>query len=279
MSACLYIVATPIGHLGDLTSRAIEVLKEVAVIAAEDTRHSKRLLQHFSIQTPMITLHEHNEREQAFALLARIKQGESMALISDAGTPLVSDPGYHFVRLAHELGVKVVPIPGASALIAALSVSGLASDEFRFVGFLPAKSSGRGQRLQSLSADTATLIFYEAPHRIYDCIAQMAEIFGAEREACIARELTKQYETIKKAPLAELITWLDSDSNQQRGEFVVLVAGAEKKPEEALSAEDERIMGLLLEQLKVKAAAQLAAEITGKSKRDFYQYALSLIDK
>ncbi|ODN43501.1 16S rRNA (cytidine(1402)-2'-O)-methyltransferase [Piscirickettsia litoralis] len=276
MPACLYIVATPIGHLGDLTPRAIEILKEVSVIAAEDTRHSKRLMQHFNIQTPTLTLHEHNEREKSLALLERIEQGDSIALISDAGTPLVSDPGYHFVRLAHEKAIKVVPIPGVSALIAALSVSGLASDEFRFVGFLPAKSSGRGQRLQSLVDDTATLIFYEAPHRIYDCIAQMAVVLGGNREACIARELTKQYETVKKAPLTELVKWLENDSNQQRGEFVVLVSGAEKKAEQALSTEDERIMKLLLEQVKVKTAAQLAAEITGKSKRDFYQYGLSL---
>ncbi|MFS2122562.1 16S rRNA (cytidine(1402)-2'-O)-methyltransferase [Pseudomonas sp. Pseusp97] len=271
----LYVVATPIGNLDDISARALKVLADVALIAAEDTRHSVRLLQHFGIQTPLAACHEHNEREQGGRFLTKLQAGEDVALISDAGTPLISDPGYHLVRQARAAGIPVVPVPGACALIAALSAAGLPSDRFVFEGFLPAKAAGRRGRLEALLDEPRTLIFYEAPHRVLECIEDMAAIFGDERPALLARELTKTFETLKGLPLGELREFVASDSNQQRGECVLLVAG-KPAPEgdEAVDAQTLRVLDLLLAELPVKRAAALAAEITGARKNQLYQLAL-----
>ncbi|WPC04294.1 16S rRNA (cytidine(1402)-2'-O)-methyltransferase [Pseudomonas benzenivorans] len=271
----LYVVATPIGNLDDIGARALRVLGEVALIAAEDTRHSARLLQHFGIATPLAACHEHNERDQGGRFLARLQAGEDVALISDAGTPLISDPGYHLVRQARAVGVPVVPVPGACALIAALSAAGLPSDRFIFEGFLPAKAGGRRARLEQVREESRTLIFYEAPHRILECLQDMRAVFGDERPALLARELTKTFETLKGLPLGELCAWVAADSNQQRGECVVLVAGWQApEGEEAISAEALRVLDLLLGEMPLKRAAALAAEITGVRKNLLYQAAL-----
>ncbi|MBV2134412.1 16S rRNA (cytidine(1402)-2'-O)-methyltransferase [Pseudomonas sp. MAP12] len=271
----LYVVATPIGNLDDISARALRVLREVKLIAAEDTRHSARLLQHFGIGTPLVACHEHNEREQGSRLVQRLLGGDDLALVSDAGTPLISDPGYHLVRNARAAGIRVVPVPGACALIAGLSASGLPSDRFVFEGFLPARSTARRQRLQAVAQEPRTLIFYEAPHRVLECLADLRELFGAERPAVLARELSKTFETIKGAPLGELHDWVAADSNQQRGECVLLVEGwQEPVGEEALSAEALRVLDLLLAELPLKRAAAVAAEITGVRKNLLYQQAL-----
>ncbi len=271
----LYVVATPIGNLDDISARALRILREVALIAAEDTRHSARLLQHFGIQTPLAACHEHNERDQGGRFLARLQAGEDVALISDAGTPLISDPGYHLVRQARAAGFAVVPVPGACALIAALSAAGLPSDRFIFEGFLPAKAAGRRARLEQVREEPRTLIFYEAPHRILECLQDMREVFGADRPALLARELTKTFETLQGLPLAELCEWVAADSNQQRGECVVLVAGWQApEGEEAVSVEALRVLDLLLAEMPLKRAAALAAEITGVRKNLLYQVAL-----
>ena len=271
----LYVVATPIGNLDDISARALRILREVALIAAEDTRHSARLLQHFGIQTPLAACHEHNERDQGGRFLARLQAGEDVALISDAGTPLISDPVYHLVRQARAAGFAVVPVPGACALIAALSAAGLPSDRFIFEGFLPAKAAGRRARLEQVREEPRTLIFYEAPHRILECLQDMREVFGDDRPALLARELTKTFETLQGLPLAELCEWVAADSNQQRGECVVLVAGWQApEGEEAVSAEALRVLDLLLSEMPLKRAAALAAEITGVRKNVLYQVAL-----
>ncbi|MFI8607291.1 16S rRNA (cytidine(1402)-2'-O)-methyltransferase [Pseudomonas sp. NPDC077649] len=272
----LYVVATPIGNLDDISARALRVLRDVALIAAEDTRHSVRLLQHFGIETPLAACHEHNERDQGGRFLAKLEAGEDVALISDAGTPLISDPGYHLVRQARAAGFAVVPVPGACALIAALSAAGLPSDRFIFEGFLPAKAVGRRARLEQVREEPRTLIFYEAPHRILECLEDMRAVFGDERPALLARELTKTFETLKGLPLAELCAWVAGDSNQQRGECVVLVAGWQApEGEEAVSAEALRVLDLLLAEMPLKRAAALAAEITGVRKNLLYQVALT----
>ncbi len=271
----LYVVATPIGNLDDISARALRILREVALIAAEDTRHSARLLQHFGIATPLAACHEHNERAQGGRFLARLQAGEDVALISDAGTPLISDPGYHLVRQARAAGFAVVPVPGACALIAALSAAGLPSDRFIFEGFLPAKAAGRRARLEQVREEPRTLIFYEAPHRILECLQDMRDVFGAERLALLARELTKTFETLQGLPLAELCEWVGADSNQQRGECVVLVAGWQApEGEEAVSAEALRVLDLLMAEMPLKRAAALAAQITGVRKNLLYQVAL-----
>lgn len=271
----LYVVATPIGNLDDISPRALRVLRDVALVAAEDTRHSARLFQHFGITTPLAACHEHNERDQGGRFLARLLAGEDVALISDAGTPLISDPGYHLVRQARAAGVAVVPVPGACALIAALSAAGLPSDRFIFEGFLPAKAVGRRARLEQVREEPRTLIFYEAPHRILECLEDMRAVFGDERPALLARELTKTFETLQGLPLAELCQWVAADSNQQRGECVVLVAGWQApEGEEAVSAEALRVLDLLLAEMPLKRAAALAAEITGVRKNLLYQVAL-----
>ena len=271
----LYVVATPIGNLDDISARALTILRSVALIAAEDTRHSARLMQHFGIATPLAACHEHNERDQGGRFLARLQAGEDVALISDAGTPLISDPGYHLVRQARAAGVAVVPVPGACALIAALSAAGLPSDRFIFEGFLPAKTAGRRARLEQVKEEPRTLIFYEAPHRILECLQDMQTVFGDERPALLAREITKTFETLKGLPLAELAAWVAADSNQQRGECVVLVAGWQApEGDEAVSGEALRVLDLLLEEMPLKRAAALAAEITGVRKNLLYQVAL-----
>lgn len=271
----LYVVATPIGNLDDMSARALKVLANVALIAAEDTRHSIRLLQHFGIDTPLAACHEHNERDEGGRFITKLLAGEDVALVSDAGTPLISDPGYHLVRQARAAGVDVVPVPGACALIAALSAAGLPSDRFIFEGFLPAKSAGRRGRLEQVKEEPRTLIFYEAPHRILECLEDMKLVFGAERPALLARELTKTFETLKGLPLAELCEFVASDSNQQRGECVVLVGGwSAPEGEAAISVQAQRVLDLLLAELPLKRAAALAAEITGVRKNLLYQAAL-----
>lgn len=274
----LYIIATPLGNLGDMSPRAVEVLSGVTLIAAEDTRHSSPLLRHFGVRTPCIALHEHNEREVSPAILERLAKGDSVALIADAGTPLVSDPGYPLVHAARAKGIRVTPIPGPCALIAALSASGLPSDRFVFEGFLPARSGARRTRLAELRNEPRTLIFYESPHRIVDCIDDMATVFGADRPAVIARELTKLFETIHNAALAELSTWLCADTNQQKGEFVILVQGSMLEHSSESEAEAQRIVQILMAELPVKQAAALAAQITGLKKNALYDYALRLKD-
>lgn len=269
------MVATPIGNLDDMSVRALKVLREVSLIAAEDTRHSLRLMQHFGIATPLAACHEHNEREEGSRFITRLLAGDDVALISDAGTPLISDPGYHLVRQARAAGIQVVPVPGACALIAALSAAGLPSDRFIFEGFLPAKSVGRKARLELLKEEPRTVIFYEAPHRILECLQDLEEIFGAERPAVLGRELTKTFETLKGLPLGELRAFVEGDSNQQRGECVVLVAGwSEPEGEDVIGAEARRVLDLLLEEMPLKRAAALAAEITGVRKNLLYQVAL-----
>ncbi|MCY1428962.1 Ribosomal RNA small subunit methyltransferase I [compost metagenome] len=271
----LFVVATPIGNLDDMSARALKVLTDVALIAAEDTRHSVRLLQHFGINTPLAACHEHNEREEGSRFLTRLQAGDNIALISDAGTPLISDPGYHLVRQARAAGISVVPVPGACALIAALSAAGLPSDRFIFEGFLPAKATGRRARLELLKEEPRTLIFYEAPHRILECLQDLEVVFGGERCAVLARELTKTFETLKGLPLAQLREFVEGDSNQQRGECVVLVAGwTPPENDEAVSSEVMRVLDLLLAEMPLKRAAALAAEITGARKNVLYQLAL-----
>lgn len=276
--ASLYIVATPIGNLADMSQRAIEVLQSVDVIAAEDTRHSGFLLQHFAIKTPSISLHDHNEQQRSETLLARLQQGESVALISDAGTPLISDPGYKLALLIREHGIPVIPIPGSCAVITALCASGLPSDRFSFEGFLPNKQGARLQTLEKLAADTRTLIFYDSPRRLQSTLVDMVTVFGGERRACLARELTKLHETINTKPLAELLAWVNSDENQQRGECVLLVEGA-KQQQDASEIEVNRVLGLLLKELPVKKAAAMAAALLGVSKNNAYDMALKLQHK
>ena len=279
----LFVVATPIGNLDDIRARALKVLREAKLIAAEDTRHSLRLMQHFGITTPLAACHEHNERDEGSRFITRLLAGDDVALISDAGTPLISDagtplisdPGYHLVRQARAAGINVVPVPGACALIAALSAAGLPSDRFIFEGFLPAKAVGRRARLQALKEEPRTLIFYEAPHRILECLQDMELVFGGERLALLARELTKTFETLKGLPLEELRAFVEGDSNQQRGECVVLVAGwSAPESEDAVGSEAMRVLDLLLKEMPLKRAAALAAEITGVRKNVLYQAAL-----
>ena len=270
----LYIVATPIGNLNDITLRAKEILSEVDAIAAEDTRHSRPLLNHLGINTPLFALHDHNEEQKSRIIIERLQRGESIALISDAGTPLISDPGYRLVRAAHQAGQEVTPIPGASAMVTALSVCGLATDRFCFEGFLSAKSGARRERLQKLTDEQRTLIFYESSHRVVASLADMVEIFGGGREATLARELTKRFETIKQATLIELQEFVAGDTNQQKGEFVILIAGKNVEQTDTLDSETRRIVELLGDELPVKQASKLAAEITGHKKRALYQYLL-----
>lgn len=266
----LWVVATPIGHLDDLTLRAAEVLRRVAVIAAEDTRHSAPLLARIGSSAATVALHEHNEREQCERLVERMQAGADVALISDAGTPLISDPGFRLVRAARAAGLVVSPVPGACAAIAALSVAGLPSDRFVFEGFLPPKSSARRERLQALVAEPRTLIFYESSHRIDESIADLAAVFGPAREGVIARELTKRFETILAASLGELAARVATDADQRRGEFVVLVAGAQDEQADAVLAEGRRVFALLSSELPPARAAKLAAAITGAPRKSLY---------
>jgi 16S rRNA (cytidine1402-2'-O)-methyltransferase len=275
----LYIVATPIGNLQDISARALEVLKAVSLVAAEDTRHSRKLLVHYGIATSLQSVHEHNERDVTDSLVQKLSAGADIALISDAGTPLISDPGFHLVRSARQAGIRVVPVPGPSALVAALSVAGLPTDRFVFEGFLPSRQAARRQRLQELAATTATLVFYESSHRIEDCLADMGACFGASREASIARELTKTFETVLTGTLAGLLEQLQADSHQQKGEFVVMVQGAPPRDPAAVDAASGQVLAVLLAELPLKQAATLAARITGLSKNALYEQGLKLKDK
>lgn len=265
----LHVVATPIGNLGDLSPRAIEVLRSVAAICAEDTRHTRQLLAHFGIERPLLSLHEHNEEAASGPLVTRLAVGDSLALVSDAGTPLVSDPGFRLVRAARAAGIRVSPVPGASALVAALSVAGLPSDRFVFEGFLPAKAAARRERLQALAAETRTLLFYESSHRIGEALDDMASVFGGTRLAVIARELTKLFETVLDGPLDALRALVAADSNQRRGEFVVMVHGADAGAD-TRTAEGQRVYALLSPHLPPSTAARLAAEISGASRKALY---------
>jgi len=267
--ATLYVVATPIGNLADLSPRAQEVLRSVAAICAEDTRHTGQLLSHFGISRPLVALHDHNEEAMAERVVARLLGGESMAVVSDAGTPLVSDPGFRLVRAARAAGVKVSPVPGACAAIAALSVAGLPSDRFVFEGFLPAKAAARRERLQRLAGETGTLVFYESSHRIAESLADMAAAFGDERPAVVARELTKLFETVLDGTLAQLCAAVDADDNQRKGEFVVMVQGA-ADDEAAKIAEGRRLHARLKEHLPPSTAAKLAAELSGAPRKLLY---------
>ncbi|MFT4613429.1 MAG: 16S rRNA (cytidine1402-2'-O)-methyltransferase [Bacteroidia bacterium] len=271
MDSGLYVVATPIGNLGDLTSRAVEVLQGVDLIAAENTRHSQRLLQHYAIETPLLAYHDHSEERTLNKVTTVIAQGGSVALISDAGTPLISDPGYRLVRRAQELGITVSPLPGACAAVAALSASGLATDRFLFEGFLPAKQGARLRRLEELAAVPSTLVFYEAPHRVLACLTDMAQAFGAQREAVLARELTKAFETLRREPLEQLVEFVAQDDNQRRGEIVLLVAGRAAS-ERILDEEVERLLQRLVQDMPAKSAAAVVADVTGLRKKDLYRY-------
>jgi 16S rRNA (cytidine1402-2'-O)-methyltransferase len=272
----LYVVATPIGNLEDMTPRAIRILSEVDLIAAEDTRHSGKLLKHFGIEAKTEALHEHNERSQVPRLIEILQAGKSIAFITDAGTPLVSDPGFHLVRSARQAGLSVIPVPGACAAIAALSAAGLPSDRFVFEGFPPAKSAARRAVFEKLREETRTLIFYESPHRILESLSEMTEIFGPGREAVLARELTKQFETVRNGTLAELSEWVKRDPHQQLGEFVILIHGVPRAEREAVDEEAEGVLRALLEELPVSQAVALAAKITGLKKNRLYEYALNL---
>ena len=267
----LHVVATPIGNLGDLSPRALETLKAVAAICAEDTRRTRQLLAHYGIERPLLALHEHNEDAIADRVVARLLAGDSLALVSDAGTPLVSDPGFRLVRAARAAGVRVSPVPGACAFVAALSVAGLPSDRFVFEGFLPAKTGARRERLAQLAAEPRTLVFYESAHRIEETLEDALAAFGQARRAVIARELTKLFETIRDGTLADLRAQLAADPNQRKGEFVLLVEGAgDDADADARIAEGRRLYAKLGEHLPPSTAAKLAAELSGAPRKALY---------
>ncbi len=274
----LYIVPTPIGNLGDITQRALDVLSSVDVIAAEDTRHTGKLLAHFNIQTKTFALHDHNEQQKAQVLVEKLLAGESIALVSDAGTPLISDPGYHLVTQCRQAGVKVVPLPGACAVITALSASGLPSDRFSFEGFLPAKSKGRKDKFMEIAKVERTCIFYESPHRITESLQDMLSVLGPEREVVLARELTKTFETIQGMPLGELIDWIEEDENRKRGEMVLLIHGHREQADEELPDEALRTLAILIKELPLKKAAALAAEIYNLKKNALYKWGLENLE-
>lgn len=272
----LYVVATPIGNLEDISARALRILREVNAIAAEDTRHTGQLLAHFAINTPLFSLHEHNEHARLAQVVARLQAGQSLALVSDAGTPLISDPGFPLVRELRRQGLPVVPIPGTSSILAALSVAGLPTDRFIFEGFLPAKSAARLERLQAVLQEERTLIFLESSHRIAATLADMADTFGAERPGVIARELTKRFEEVYSAPLGELIEWLGADPHRNRGEFVVLVQGAPAVANEVNTLETRQLLTALLEELPMGRAVAVAVKATGLKRKALYELALTL---
>ena len=276
LECALYVVATPIGNLSDITLRALDVLGRAATVAAEDTRNTRHLLQHHGISDArLLALHQHNERGAAEKIISLLQQGQSVALVTDAGTPAVSDPGAILVEMVREAEFKVIPIPGASAAITALSASGLSAPHFLFYGFLPNKTAARRSVLQGLAEHPYTLVFYEAPHRILECTEDLLAVFGAEREIVFAREITKLFESIHRCKLGVAMDWLNSDPNNQRGEFVLLVSGAPQRAE-GLDAESERTLAVLLQELPLKQAVQLAVKITGTNKNELYQRALAL---
>ncbi len=276
LECALYVVATPIGNLRDISLRALDVLSSADVIAAEDTRNSGHLLTHHGIAAKrLMALHQHNERGAAEKVIALLAQGQSVALVTDAGTPAVSDPGALLVADVRAAGFRVIPIPGANAALAALSASGLPAPHFLFYGFLPNKSAARRSTLQDLIALPYTLVFYEAPHRILECVADLHSVYGGERQIVFAREITKLFESIHRCTLAEAMDWLNADPNNQRGEFVLLISGA-PAPEEGLDAETERVLSLLLKELPLKQAVQLAVQITGAGRNELYPRALQI---
>jgi len=273
----LYVVATPIGNLADISFRAIETLKQVDLIAAEDTRHIKMLLQHYGITNKLISLHQHNEDKASTGLLDKLRAGQSIALVSDAGTPLLSDPGMPLVKMVKEAGLDVVPIPGACALITALSAAGLPVTSFSFEGFSPRTSSARKAFFAEKLAQPTTWVFYESSHRILDSLKDMAEILPSDRQIVIARELTKLHETIVKTSLGHAIELVESNNNMQKGEFVVIVDGATiDKKEQLITPEQEKILGILLQECSIKTAVDLAVKITGARKKLLYQAALDI---
>ena len=271
----LYIVATPIGNLDDITLRAINTLKSVDLIAAEDTRHSGLLLQHLGIKAKLFALHDHNEQEKAHVLIEKLKSGLSIALISDAGTPLINDPGYHLVKACRENNINVVPIPGACAAIAALSVAGLPSDKFCYEGFLPAKTKARQDYLSTLCEESRTMIFYESTHRLLDTLKDMQTVWGGDKYIVLAKELTKTWETIVSFPVNELIDWLNQDASRQKGEFVLIVAGYTESNKD-IDPKAINTLKLLQKELPLKKAAAITAEIYGLKKNQLYQIGLNL---
>ncbi|MGB4812976.1 MAG: 16S rRNA (cytidine(1402)-2'-O)-methyltransferase [Methylophilaceae bacterium] len=274
----LYVVATPIGNLGDVTLRALETLKMVDAIAAEDTRHTSGLLNHFSISKKLIAVHEHNEHQSAEKLLSLLQLGQNIALVTDAGTPGISDPGALVVSVIRKAGFKVVPIAGVSAVIAALSVSGISQNGFLFHGFLPATKAARRKVLEGLNSQTVTLVFYEAPHRIVECIEDIALVLGGERRITFARELTKAFETIYTCQAEQASAWLKADANQQRGEFVLLVEASVIKAQNSVTEEAIKVLKLLMAELPLKHAVKLAADISGEKKNALYEIALKIKD-
>ena len=274
MTGTLFIVATPIGNLDDITFRAVEILKSVDLILAEDTRHSQKILSHFDIKTPISAFHDYNEREKCTTVIDKLKQGVSIALISDAGTPLISDPGYVLVSVAKKNSIKVSPIPGPSALIAALSASGIPSDSFSFFGFLPSKQNARIKTLKTFISRPETIIIYESPKRILAALTDMLFVFGEAREVCLAKELTKTFETILTTNIPNLISYIASDPNHQKGEFVLLISSSGKKKQLELDQQLDNLLSVLCSEMGASKAAKLAAKITGIDKKYCYQRAI-----
>ncbi|HHF6563680.1 TPA: 16S rRNA (cytidine(1402)-2'-O)-methyltransferase [Haemophilus influenzae] len=280
LTGILYIVATPIGNLQDITQRALETFAQVDLIAAEDTRHSGLLLSHYGIKKPFFTLHDHNEQEKAHILVEKLKQGSNIALISDAGTPLISDPGFHLVRQCREAGIRVVPLPGACAAITALCASGIASDRFCFEGFLPAKSKARKDKLENIAEEDRTLIFYESTHRILDTLEDMQAVLGEERYIVLAREMTKTWETITGNTIKNLREWLLEDPNRTKGEMVLIVEGKPKSDNnDEISPQAVKALELIAEELPLKKAAAIVAELYGYKKNALYQFGLAHLEK
>ena len=280
LTGILYIVATPIGNLQDITQRALETFAQVDLIAAEDTRHSGLLLSHYGIKKPFFALHDHNEQEKAHILVEKLKQGSNIALISDAGTPLISDPGFHLVRQCREVGIRVVPLPGACAAITALCASGIASDRFCFEGFLPAKSKARKDKLENIAEEDRTLIFYESTHRILDTLEDMQAVLGEERYIVLAREMTKTWETITGNTIKNLREWLLEDPNRTKGEMVLIVEGKPKSDNnDEISPQAVKALELIAEELPLKKAAAIVAELYGYKKNALYQFGLVHLEK
>ena len=274
-TSTLYIVPTPIGNLGDITQRALDVLSNVDLIAAEDTRHTGLLLQHFAINARLFALHDHNEQQKADQLISKLQQGLSIALVSDAGTPLINDPGYHLVTQCRKNGIKVVPLPGACAAITALSAAGLPSDRFCYEGFLPAKTKSRQDCLRDLAQEPRTLIFYESTHRLLDSLADMVTVWGEARYVVLARELTKTWETIQGMPVGELLNWVREDENRRKGEMVLIVEGYQKPQEDHFAPEVLRTLAILQKELPLKKAAAVTAEIYGVKKNALYKHVIA----
>ncbi|WP_308567437.1 16S rRNA (cytidine(1402)-2'-O)-methyltransferase [uncultured Haemophilus sp.] len=280
LTGILYIVATPIGNLQDITQRALDTFAQVDLIAAEDTRHSGLLLSHYGIKKPFFALHDHNEQEKAHILVEKLKQGSNIALISDAGTPLISDPGFHLVRQCREAGIRVVPLPGACAAITALCASGIASDRFCFEGFLPAKSKARKDKLENIAEEDRTLIFYESTHRILDTLEDMQSVLGGERYIVLAREITKTWETITGNTIKNLREWLLGDPNRTKGEMVLIVEGKPKSDNnDEISPQAMKALELIVEELPLKKAAAIVAELYGYKKNALYQFGLAHLEK